>query len=216
MTEKVCNVGVLASGRGSNFRAIADACRDEDFPARVACFITDNPEAPALDIAKSYGIPAFTVPVTAKKGRLPQEAEEEMADICVSHNVDVIALAGFMRILKGPLLDKFENRIMNVHPALLPSFMGLHAARQALDYGVRVTGCTVHFVDRSIDGGAIILQTPVVIDDADDEDSLLNKIHPEEHKTYVRAIKLFAQGRLKLEGRRVRILSHGLQKRGQK
>ncbi|UCH85792.1 MAG: phosphoribosylglycinamide formyltransferase [Candidatus Latescibacterota bacterium] len=207
--EKLCNLGVFASGTGTNFRAIAEACRRDDFPARVACLITDNPEAPALEIAKSLEIPAYVVPVTAKKGRLPAEAEEEMADICVGHNVDLIVLAGFMRILKTALLDIFENRIMNIHPSLLPSFKGLHAARQALEYGVKITGCTVHFVDRSIDGGAIILQTPVPIEDDDTEDSLLERIHPEEHRTYIRAVRLFAEGRLHPEGRRVKINEHG-------
>lgn len=206
MAEKKCRVGVLASGRGSNFQAITEACRREGFPAEVACLITDNAEAGALAIARDNGVAAYTVPVAATKGRLPQEAEEEMARICADHGVDLIALAGFMRILKGPLLDRFENRIMNIHPALLPSFPGLHSARQAVEYGVKVSGCTVHFVDRSIDGGAIILQAVVPVEDGDDEESLIEKIHVEEHKTYVRAVELFAGGRLKVEGRRVKII----------
>ncbi len=206
MPQKTCNVGVFASGTGSNFKAIAEACRDENYPAQVVCLISDNPDAPALDIARSLDIPAYVVPVTATKGRLPEEAEEEMADLCVGHNVDLIVLAGFMRILKTALLDIFESRIMNIHPALLPSFKGLHSARQALEYGVKITGCTVHFVDRSIDGGAIILQSPVVIEENDTEETLLERIHPVEHRTYIRAVELFATGRLRLEGRRVRII----------
>lgn len=206
MAGKKCRVGVLASGRGSNFQAIAEACRREEFPATVECLITDNPDAGALEIARTHGVAAYTVPVTATKGRLPEEAEEEMARICVGHGVDLIALAGFMRILKGRLLSVFENRIMNIHPALLPSFPGLHGARQAVEYGVKVSGCTVHFVDRVIDGGAIILQATVPVDDKDDEESLIRKIHVEEHKTYVRAIELYAEGRLKIEGRRVKIV----------
>jgi phosphoribosylglycinamide formyltransferase 1 len=203
---KKCNVGVLASGRGSNFKAIVEASRRAGYPADVVCLVTDNPEAGAVEFAKSYGVPAFTVPVTATKGRLPEEAEVEMVRICVEHTVDLIALAGFMRILKGPFLTAFENRIMNIHPALLPSFPGLHSARQAVDYGVKVSGCTVHFVDRSIDGGPIILQSTVPVEDDDDEDTLINRIHIEEHKIYVRAIELFARGRLKVDGRRVKIL----------
>jgi phosphoribosylglycinamide formyltransferase-1 len=206
LSEKKCNVGVLASGRGSNFQAICEACRREDYPARTVCLVTDNPEAGALGIAADYGVPGFVVPVTAGKGRLPAEAEEEMAGICVEHGVDLIALAGFMRILKGPFLDRFGGAIMNIHPALLPSFPGLHSSRQAVDYGVKISGCTVHFVDRTIDGGAIILQSAVPVYDDDDEDSLINRIHVEEHKSYVRAIELFARGRLKIEGRRVRVL----------
>jgi len=204
--ENKCKVGVLASGRGSNFKAITEACRRDGFPARVVCLITDNEEAGALGIAKTYDVPAFTVPVTEKRGRLPHESEAEIAKLCRDHDVDLIALAGFMRILKGPLLDSFENRIMNIHPALLPSFKGLHSAQQAIDYGVKIAGCTVHFVDKSIDGGTIILQSAVLVEDDDDEDSLLGKIHVEEHKTYVRAVELFALGRLKIESRRVRIL----------
>lgn len=214
MTGKKCHVGVLASGTGSNFRAITEACRREEFPAKVVCLVTDNPDAGALRIAGEYGIAAYTVPVTEKKGRLPQEAEEEIARICMSHGVDLVALAGFMRILKGPLLTVFENRIMNIHPALLPSFPGLHSARQAVDYGVKVSGCTVHFVDRSIDGGAIILQAAVRVEDDDDEETLINKIHVEEHRTYVRAVELFARGRLKVEGRRVRIIEPAPQDKG--
>lgn len=206
MAGKKCNVGVLASGRGSNFKAIVEASRREGYAADVVCLVTDNPEAGAIEFARSYGVPAFTVPVTATKGRLPEEVEEEMVRICVDHGVDLIALAGFMRILKGPFLTAFENRIMNIHPALLPSFPGLHSARQAVDYGVKVSGCTVHFVDRSIDGGPIILQSTVPVEDDDDEDTLINRIHVEEHKTYVRAIELFARGRLKVDGRRVKIL----------
>lgn len=206
MADKICNVGVLASGRGSNFKAIVEACRRDDYPARVVCLITDNSEAGALEVAKAYCVPAYTVPVTAKRGRLPQEAEEEITARFVDHDVDVVVMAGFMRILKGPLFEKFENRIMNIHPALLPSFKGLHGARQAIEYGVKITGCTVHFVDKTIDGGAIILQSAVAVDDDDDEDSLLEKLHVEEHKTYVRAVELFAMGRLKIDGRRVRVV----------
>jgi phosphoribosylglycinamide formyltransferase-1 len=206
LPAKKCKVGVLASGTGSNFRAICEACRRDSYPAETVCLVTDNPEAGALRIAADYGVPGFAVPVSVGKGRLPLEAEEEMTRICVDHGVELIALAGFMRILKGPLLDRFEKRIMNIHPALLPSFPGLHSARQAVDYGVKVSGCTVHFVDRTIDGGAIILQSVVPVEDDDDEDSLIDRIHVEEHKSYVRAIELFAEGRLKLEGRRVRML----------
>jgi len=206
LIEARCRVAVLASGTGSNFKAIVEASRREGFPAEVACLVTDNPEAGALAIAGTCGVSAYTVPVTSTKGRLPPEAEDEMTRICVGHRVDLIALAGFMRILKGPLLDVFENRIMNIHPALLPSFPGLHSARQAVDYGVKVSGCTVHFVDRSIDGGPIILQSTVPVEDDDDEDTLISKIHVKEHETYVRAIELFARGRLKIDGRRVRIL----------
>ena len=214
MPDRRCRVAVLASGRGSNFKAIADACSDETFPARVTCLVTDNADAPALDIAAGNGIESYTVPVSEKKGRLPEADEREFADICAKCGADLIVLAGFMRILKGALLDRFEGRIMNIHPALLPSFKGLHGVRQALEYGAKVAGCTVHFVDRAIDGGAIILQATVPVDDDDDESSLFQKVNKEEHRIYVEAVKLFATGRLRQEGRRVRILGNDVSRKG--
>lgn len=214
MPDQRCRVAVLASGRGSNFKAVVAACRDENFPARVVCLITDDPEAPALELAADAGIESFTVPVTEKKGRLPEADEHKIVDICEQRGVDLIVLAGFMRILKGPLLDRFEGRIMNIHPALLPSFKGLHGVRQALEYGAKVAGCTVHFVDRTIDGGAIILQAVVPVDDDDDENSLFQKVNKEEHRIYVEAVRLFATGRLLQEGRRVRILGNDFSRKG--
>jgi phosphoribosylglycinamide formyltransferase-1 len=207
LKESPCRIVVLASGTGSNFRSIAKACRSDEFPAVVAALITDNPEAGAIDIAKEYAIPVFVVPVMEKKGRLPDHAELEITEICERHGADLIALAGFMRILKGALLDRYDGSIMNIHPSLLPSFKGLHAQRQAFEYGVKVAGCSVHFVDRSIDGGQIILQTAVPVLDDDDDDTLGQRILSEEHRIYPEAIALFARGRLKIEGRRVRIIS---------
>lgn len=205
MTGERCRVAVLASGTGSNFKAIAEACRDASFPATVVCLITDNPEAGALGHASALGVPAHTVVPPTKKAGLPAETEQRIADICRRYEADLVVLAGFMRILKGPLLDEFAGRIMNIHPSLLPSFKGLNAVQQALDYGVKVTGCTVHFVDHSIDGGAIILQSTVPIGDDDEPDDVLERVHGVEHKTYVRAVRLFAEGRLRVENRRVLI-----------
>jgi phosphoribosylglycinamide formyltransferase-1 len=207
VTEPACRVVVLASGAGSNFRSIARACSDDAFPAVVAGLITDNPDAGARGIAEQFNIPVSVVPVTEKKGRLPGEAEREIAAICRKLSADLIALAGFMRILKGPILDGYAEKIMNIHPALLPSFKGLHAQRQALEYGVKVAGCTVHFVDRSIDGGQIILQAAVPVRDDDDDETLSRRILAEEHRIYPEAIALFARGLLKVDGRRVRIIS---------
>jgi phosphoribosylglycinamide formyltransferase-1 len=205
LNQKICNVTVLASGRGSNFEALAKACKNPDYPAKIVGLITDKPRAGALETAESYGIPTFIVPVTEKKGRLPEASEEEIARICRELKTDLIALAGFMRILKIPLLRDFPNRILNIHPALLPSFKGLHAQRQALEYGVKIAGVTVHFVDDSIDGGAIILQSAVPVRDDDDEDSLSKRILAEEHRIYAEAVEFFARGQLKIEGRRVKI-----------
>ena len=204
MNDTRCKVAVLASGTGSNFRAIAQACLDESYPATVVCLVTDNPDAGALAIAKELGIPAHVVTVPGKKGRLPEEAEAEITAICRDAGAELVCLAGFMRILKHSLLDEFEGRIMNIHPSLLPSFRGLHGVRQAIEYGVKITGCTVHFVDRSLDGGPIILQSAVTIEDDDDEDSVLEKVHKEEHRIYVAAVELFARDRLQVSGRRIR------------
>ena len=206
MNAKHCRVAVLASGTGSNFGAIAKACQGGEIPATVACLISDNPDAPALELARSYGVEARVIEPPTKKASLPVETENEIVDTCKSFDVDLIALAGFMRILKGPLLDEYQGRIMNVHPSLLPSFKGLHGVRQALDYGVKIAGCSVHFVDREVDGGAIIQQAALPVEENDTEESYLDKLHKEEHRIYVRAVGLFAEGRLRQEGRRVRIL----------
>ena len=206
LSEKRCRVAVLASGKGSNFAAMAEACRRDEIPARVVCLITDNPDAPALELARSYDIEAHTFEPPTKKPGLPAETENKIVALCRGLEVDLVALAGFMRILKGPLLTEYEGRIMNIHPSLLPSFKGLHAARQALEYGVTVAGCTVHFVDRSVDGGVIIVQAAVPVDGDDTEDTLLEKIHRQEHRIYVNAVKLFAEGQLRIDGRRVKIV----------
>ena len=205
MNAKRCNVAVLASGSGTNFRAIARACQREDFPARVACLVTDNAGAGALDIARSFEIPAHIVAVDAKRGRLPAEAEMAIIKHCKDAGADLIALAGFMRIVKRHLLDAFKGRVLNIHPSLLPSFKGLHAVRQALEYGSKVTGVTVHFVDDTIDGGPIIVQDSVRIADDDDEDSLFEKVHALEHELYSRAIEVIALDKITIDGRRVRV-----------
>jgi phosphoribosylglycinamide formyltransferase-1 len=170
------------------------------------CLISDKPDAGAHDIARSFGIESRTIDVKTKKAGLSAEVEDEIVAVCRSFSADLIALAGFMRILKGPLLTEFAGRIMNIHPSLLPSFKGLDAVKQAVDYGVKYTGCTVHFVDRSIDGGAIIRQAVVPIEEGESEESVLKKVHAEEHRVYVEAIDLFARDRLRIEDRRVRVI----------
>jgi phosphoribosylglycinamide formyltransferase-1 len=199
-------VAVLASGRGSNFRALAERCQDTTFPAEVACLITDDRSADAVGIAEHFGVSWFAVDAGEKRGRLKPGAEAELVGRCESAGVDLVVLAGFMRILEdvaGGLLDRFRGRVMNIHPSLLPSFKGLHAQRQALEYGVKVAGCTVHFVDASVDGGPIILQSALPVLDDDDVESLCARILAEEHRILVRAVELFARGRLRVEGRRV-------------
>lgn len=203
MNRKRCNVAVLASGTGTNFKAIAATCQKEEFPAEVACLITDNPEAGAISIARDYGIPHHIIEAGKKRGHLPDDAEELIVGICRKYEVELVALAGFMRILRGALLDAYEGRILNIHPSLLPSFKGLHAQKQAFDYGVKIAGCTVHFVDRSVDGGPIIIQSAVPVEEKDTADTLSARILEQEHRIYAQAIRLFAMKRLRIEGRRV-------------
>jgi len=198
-----CRVAVFASGRGSNFKALAERCQDPDFSCVVACLVTDEPSAPAIAVANAFQIPVHVIDAGPRRGRLRSGAEAEIVSHCRERGVQLIVLAGFMRILEGEVLTAFAGRVMNVHPSLLPSFKGLNAQRQAFDYGVKLAGCTVHFVDASLDGGPIILQAAVTVNDGDDADSLRVRILSEEHRMVARAADLFARGKLRVEGRRV-------------
>ena len=197
------NVAVIASGRGSNFRALAEACDDAGFPARIALLISDNPEAGALEYAERAGIERAVVDCGGKRGSMSLDSSEEMFRLCEERGVGLVCLAGFMRIVKGRLLEEYAGRMINIHPALLPSFKGLHGQKQALDYGVKIAGCTVHFVDAGIDTGPIIIQKAVPVLDTDTEESLSERILAEEHRSYPEAVRLFAEGKLKIDGRRV-------------
>ncbi len=168
--------------------------------------ISDNPDAKALERARRAGIPAYYIYPGKKRTVLDPEQEEKYIETLKKHGVELVCLAGFMRILKKKFLDAFPNRIMNIHPALLPAFPGLNAQKQALEYGVKVSGATVHFVDEGIDTGPIILQEAVKVEEDDTVETLADRILKVEHKIYSEAIRLFAEGRLKIEGRRVRIL----------
>ena len=203
MTAAKCRVAVLASGRGSNFQALAERCQDPAFSCIVACLVTDDRSAPAVAVAEALRIPVHFIDAGERRGRLQPGAEAEIVRVCRGEDVHLILLAGFMRILEGELLASFAGRVMNIHPSLLPSFKGLNAQRQAFEYGVRVAGCTVHFVDASVDGGPIILQAAVPVNDDDDVESVRARILGEEHRLVVRAADLFARGRLRIEGRRV-------------
>jgi phosphoribosylglycinamide formyltransferase-1 len=198
-----CKLAVLASGRGSNFEAIAQNCARDDFPAEVSCLVTDRRKAGAIEIAERFGISWHCVDAGTKRGRMQPGCEEEIVSILRSRGVQLVFLAGFMRILRGPLLEAFPERILNIHPSLLPSFKGLKAQEQALSYGVKVAGCSVHFVDDSVDGGPIIVQASVPVDDRDDVESLERKILVEEHRIASEAIEIVARGAYKIEGRRV-------------
>ncbi len=197
-------LGVLVSGRGSNLQAIIDAISADRLDAKIGLVISDNPEAHALQRIAGWDIPA--VVVDRKKCSSRQEFEERLVAEFTLHHVDLIVLAGFMRILSSNFISRFPGRIMNIHPALLPAFPGLDAQKQALDYGAKVAGCTVHFVDEGMDSGPIILQETVPVLDNDTVETLSERILHVEHLLYPRAISLYCQQRLAVEGRRVKIL----------
>ncbi len=196
-------IGVLASGRGTNLQAILDAAAGGLLPAQVVVVISDRAEAPALGIAKARNVPAFFID---PRGLDRATFELQLADCLDRHRVDLVCLAGFMRVVGKVMLERFESRILNIHPSLLPAFPGLDAQRQAWEHGVKITGCTVHFVDRGVDTGPIILQRAVPVLDEDTPDTLAARILKAEHLAYPEAIRLFAEGRLVREGRRVRVL----------
>lgn len=196
-------LGVLASGRGSNFQSIIDAIDNKTLKAEIALLITDNPSALAIERAKKHGV-AYLV-IKPREFGSRDEFYIKAADELKSRRVDLVILAGFMRIVGKPLIDSFPHRIMNIHPALLPAFPGLHGQKQALEYGVKVSGCTVHFVDEGMDTGPIITQAAVPVYHDDTEEILSERILKLEHKIYPEAIRLFSEGRLKVEGRIVRI-----------
>ena len=197
-------LGVLVSGRGSNLQAIIDAISADRLDAKIGLVISDNPDAHALQRVAGWNIP--TVVVDRKKYSSRQDFEEQLATEFSLHHVDLILLAGFMRILSSHFISRFPGKIMNIHPALLPAFPGLNAQKQALDYGAKVAGCTVHFVDEGMDSGPIILQEAVPVLDNDTVETLSERILHVEHILYPRAVNLYCQQRLEVEGRRVRIL----------
>lgn len=195
---------ILISGRGTNMERLIQACQAGEIPAQVVRVISDNPEARGLQRAQSYGVPTVVVPARAFPDRAAFEAA--LLEAVREAAPDLICLAGFMRILSPRFVQAYRYRIMNIHPALLPSFPGLHAQRQALEYGVKVSGCTVHFVDEGVDTGPIIVQKAVPVLEDDTEETLAARILQKEHEAYPEAVRLFFEGRLRVEGRRVRIL----------
>jgi phosphoribosylglycinamide formyltransferase-1 len=190
--KREVRVGVLASGRGSNFEALIRATAGET-AARVVCLGTDNADAAALRIATTHGIPTRVVAETARHGRLQRVHEQVLCDFLQEQRVDLVCLAGFMRVIRGPLLERYPRAILNIHPSLLPSFPGLQAPRQALEHGVRVTGCTVHLVDSGIDSGPILLQAAVPVLDEDTVATLTARIQEQEHLIYPQAVALWAR-----------------------
>jgi len=200
MTQRIA---VLASGRGSNFQAVIDAIQAGTIPARCVALITDNPEAYAIVRAEKAGIPVVIVDYTSFSSR--EIYERALLSAMQQQEADLYVLAGYMRILGKGIVQAFPQKMVNIHPALLPSFTGLHAQRQTLEYGVKVAGCTVHFVDEHLDCGPIILQRCVPVLETDDEDSLAERILNEEHIAFPEAIRLFCEDRLEITGRKVRV-----------
>lgn len=201
-------LGVLCSGGGTNLQALLDAERAGQLaPAEVAIVISNRPGAGALTRAAKAGKPTLTIDHQAHPTR--DAFEDALAAALVEHHVDAIVLAGFMRVLGAAFLAKYPDRVLNIHPSLLPAFPGLHAQKQALAHGVKLAGCTVHFVDASLDGGAIVLQDAVPVLDDDTPETLAGRILEREHVILPRAVKLLADGRLARDGRHVRTVAGG-------
>jgi phosphoribosylglycinamide formyltransferase-1 len=201
--SKTFRLGVLGSGQGSNFVAIAEAIAFGQVPAEVALVLSDVETSGILAQARSRGLPASFLPPGKFRTKLDEEAEKSLVAQLQAAEVDLVLLAGFMRVLKNDFLRAFEGRIVNIHPSLLPCFPGLQAWKQALDYGVKVTGCTVHFVDAGIDSGAIIGQQTVPVLENDTPETLHQRIHAAEHELYPRCVAALARGEIAVHGRQV-------------
>jgi phosphoribosylglycinamide formyltransferase 1 len=194
-------LGVLLSGRGSNFEALADSAAAGRIPdAEIAIVLSNREGAPGIDRAKQRGILARAIP---SKGLEREAYDRLVVSALQEQKVDLVCLAGYMRLLSPYFVAAFPNRILNIHPSLLPSFPGLESQRQALEYGVKFAGCTVHFVDENLDAGPILLQAVVAVGDAESEQSLSERILKEEHRIYSEAVKIVLDGKFKIEGRRV-------------
>jgi phosphoribosylglycinamide formyltransferase-1 len=196
-------LGILLSGRGSNFEAIADSVRAERLPAEIVIVISNRAEAPGLESARRRGLNAVLV---SSKGRTREDHDREVIAALQAAKADLVCLAGYMRLLSPEFIRAFPDRILNIHPSLLPAFPGLNAQKQALEYGVKVSGCTVHFVDEHLDQGPIILQKAVPVREGDDESSLSARILEQEHIAYTEALRLLVAGDVEIidiEGRRI-------------
>ena len=191
-------VGILLSGRGTNFLALSDAIKEGRVPARLALVISNRADAPGLQRATERGDPAICIP---SAGKAREAYDRLLVDELQSAGVEIVCLAGFMRLLSSYFVRRYSLRILNIHPSLLPAFPGLHAQRQALEWGTKVTGCTVHFVDEELDHGPIILQRTVPVLADDTEETLSARILQQEHKAYPEALKLVCEGRVRIEGR---------------
>ena len=214
MVEKIqinlLNLGILISGRGSNMESILKAIKKQKIPINPAVVISNNSDAVGIKVAQRLGVKTEVVESKGFTGsRLDYDKKimQVLSRYGVTEKNGLVCLAGFMRIISPEFIRKYKNRMLNIHPAILPSFPGLHAQRQAVEYGVKYSGCTVHFVDEEVDTGPIILQAIVKVKDNDTEDTLSKKILAKEHVIYPQAVKLFAEGRIKMSGRKTAIKS---------
>lgn len=203
--KKKGRIAVFISGRGSNFQAIHKAILDGIINAEIVLVFSNKKNAPGIEIAKEKNLETLTL--RPKNFKSHEEYEEKVAEEVYKRNVDLICLAGYMKILKPDFCNQFKNRIMNIHPALLPAFPGIHVQKKALEWGVRYSGATVHFVTADVDMGPIILQAVVPVFQNDTEESLSSRILKEEHKIYPEAVRLYFEGKLEIKGRRVFIHS---------
>lgn len=197
------NLGILLSGRGSNFEAIADNIASGKLNAKIAVVISNRADAPGIESARQRGLKALVIP---SKGKQREEHDRLVVAALQDNQADLVCLAGYMRLLSPWFVQQFPNRILNIHPSLLPAFPGLEAQKQAFDYGVKVSGCTVHFVDSDLDHGAIILQRTVPVLDSDDDHALAARILEQEHIAYTEAIRVVLEGRYSIQDRRVVML----------
>jgi phosphoribosylglycinamide formyltransferase-1 len=197
------NLGILLSGRGSNFEAIAGNVASGQLDANIALVISNRADAAGIDSARRRGLTALVIP---SKGNVREEHDREVVSALRKHDVDLVCLAGYMRLLSPWFVQQFPNRILNIHPSLLPAFPGLDAQKQAFDYGVKVSGCTVHFVDENLDHGAIILQKTVPVLPEDDDHALARRILEQEHIAYSEAIRIVLEGNYEVRGRKVVML----------
>lgn len=194
-------IGVLLSGRGSNFEALAESVAAGRIPnAEIAIVISNKPGARGLELAQSRGIAAKAIP---SKGLDREAYDRQVVAVLQEHKVELVCLAGYMRLLSPYFVAAYPQRILNIHPSLLPSFPGLESQKQAFDYGVKIAGCSVHFVDENLDAGPIILQAAVPVNDDDDEHMLAERILKEEHRIYTEAVRFILEGNYRIEGRRV-------------
>lgn len=200
-------IGVLVSGSGSNLQSIIDKAEEGKLDAAIRVVVSNNAGAYALERARKHGIPAVVLDHREYPDRLA--FDEAMIAVLKEHDVELVVMAGFMRVLTAPFLQAFPMRVMNIHPALVPSFQGLHGQERAFDYGVKFSGCTVHFADEGVDTGPVIIQAVVPVFDDDTADVLAERILREEHRIYPQAIQYYAEGKLEIVGRKVRLIEGG-------